>query len=68
MSKQVALWIMLGGAAVSLYDLMSDNGVYGVGKPLAAARWKVYTDASQKNWYISASDLAALAGAYFYFK
>lgn len=70
MSKQVALWVMIGGAAVSLYDLMGDaNPVYGTGHPLAAARWKVYTDAtSKKDWYISVSDLAALVGAYFYFK
>jgi hypothetical protein len=68
MSKQVALWLMLGGAAISVYDLVADGAMYGAGKPLEKARWKVYTTSDNKNWYVSASDLAALTGAFFYFK
>jgi len=68
MSKQVALWLMIGGAVISVYDLMTDNSLYGVGKSLEKGRFKVYTAADGKNWYVSASDLAALTGAFFYFR
>lgn len=74
MNKQIALYVMLGGVALSLYDAMADgNPLYGVGKPLESMRWKVYTtkptDGTQpKDYYVSISDIAALAGAYFYFR
>ena len=78
MSKKVALWLMVGGAAVSLYDAMAKgkndeaNPLYGPGKPLESFRWKVYTSeasgtAPEKNYYISVSDIAAIVGASFYF-
>lgn len=71
MTKQVALWLMLGGAALSLYDMMTtDHPLYGPGKPLEKMRWKVMTSNSTppKDWYVSISDIAALTGAVFYFK
>lgn len=68
MNKKTALWLMIGGAAVSLYDMVSDGALYGTGKPLEKFRWKVYTSASGKNFYVSISDAAALAGAVLYFK
>lgn len=68
MSKQTALWLMLGGAAVSLWELASPGAVYGTDKPLASMRWKVHTTADGKNYYVSISDAVAVAGAYFYFR
>lgn len=74
MNKNTALWLMLGGAALSVYDLVTTpaNGtggaLYGAGKPLENMRWKVHTTAEGKNWYLSVTDGAALAGAFFYFR
>ena len=69
MNKKTALYLMLGCAAVSLYDLMGEgNPVYGEGKPLKDLRWKVYTTATGTNWYVSITDIGAAAGAFFYFK
>ena len=67
MSKKMALYLMLGGAAVSVYDMVTENSLYGAGKPLEKMRWKVYTTAAGKNWYVSISDAAAIAGAALYF-
>lgn len=68
MTKKTALWLLIGGAAISVWDMMSDNSLYGPGKPLEALRWKVHTTADGKNWYVSASDAVAVTGAIFYFK
>lgn len=68
MNKQMALALMLGGAALSVYDMVSDGALYGAGKPLESLRWKVHTAADGKNWYVSASDIAAVTGAFFYFR
>jgi hypothetical protein len=68
MNKNVAFWLMIGGIAVSAYDLLTDGSLYGSGKPLESLRWKVYTTQSGKNWYVSVSDLAAITGAFFYFR
>lgn len=81
MNKQTALWVMVIGAALSAYDYTTtpDGGtggaLYGVGKPLESMRWSVYTKAATtapaapaKDYYISVSDVAALAGAFFYFR
>lgn len=67
MTKKTASILLLGGLAVSLYDAFTNNSLYGPGKPLANMRWKIYTTASGTNWYVSISDLAAIAGAFFYF-
>lgn len=80
MSKQMALYLMIGGALMSGYDLMttpaggSGGALYGAGKPLEMLRWNVYTSpvtttpaAPAKNYYLSASDAAAVLGAYLYF-
>lgn len=67
MTKKTALYLMLAGAAASVYDLVSDGGLYGPGKPLEKMRWKVYTTADGKNWYVSISDAAAVIGAGIYF-
>lgn len=63
MSTKTATYLLIGGSLVSLYDAMSGNSLYGAGKPLAGLRWKVYTTGSGVNYYISISDVAALAGA-----
>lgn len=71
MSKKTGLYLMLAGVALSVYDLASGGGLYGTGKPAEKLRWKVYTSgtgATAKDWYVSASDLAAIAGAVIYFK
>lgn len=68
MSKKTALYVMLGGIAVSAYDAITNNSLYGAGKPLESFRWKVHTTSDGKNWYVSISDIAAVAGAIFYFK
>lgn len=71
MTKKMALYLMIGGAALSVYDLMADgNPLYGPGKPLEKMRWKVYTSTATppKDWYVSISDAAAIIGAVFYFK
>jgi len=55
------------------------GALYGPDKPLHSLRWKVYTrDATPangttaatpaKDYYLSASDAAAIIGAYFYFR
>lgn len=70
-TKQTALYLMLGGAALSLYDMMgTGNPLYGAGMPLEKLRWKVYTTTATppKDLYVSISDAAALIGAIFYFK
>jgi len=81
MNKSTALWVMLIGAGLSAYDLMTTEknatagALYSEGKPLAALRWKVYTREATtnpatpaKDYYLSASDAAAIVGAYFYFR
>lgn len=74
MTKQHALWLMLGAAALSVYDLAttptggSGGDLYGTGKPLEKMRWKAYTTDAGKNYYVSVSDAAALVGAFLYFK
>ena len=84
MSKNTALWLMLGGVALSAYDIMTTpvggvaGDLYGAGKPLEKLRFKVYTKdavvaagttpaSPAKDYYVSASDAAAMVGAYFYF-
>ncbi len=67
MRKKTALYVMLGGIAVSAYDALTGNSLYGAGKPLENFRWKIHTTADGKNWYVSISDVAAIAGAFFYF-
>ena len=68
MSKKTGLYMMIGGAAVSVYDMVTGGALYGVGKPLEKLQAKVYTDASGKSWFVKASDALALVGAYIYFK
>lgn len=74
MSKSVAFWMMTVGALASAYDLGttpsggSGGALYGPGKPLEKMRWKIYTTAGGTNIYASVSDVAAVAGAFFYFK
>lgn len=68
MNKKTALWLMIGGIAVSAYDAFTNNSLYGAGKTLESLRWKVYTSSDGKNWYLSVSDIAAIAGAFLYFK
>ena len=82
MNKSTALWVMLIGAGLSAYDLMTTptggtaGDLYGADKPLASLRWKVYTRPATttapvtpaKDYYLSASDAAAIVGAYFYFR
>lgn len=75
MTKQTALWLMIGGAALSVYDMAtteagaSGGALYGAGKPLESLRWKVYTnDTTKKSYYLSISDAAALTGAFLYFR
>lgn len=67
MSKKTGLYLMLAGAALSAYDMMTDGGLYGPGKPMERLHWKVAT-VSGKDWYISVSDIAAVVGAFVYFK
>lgn len=73
MSKKTALWMMIGGAALSGYDLMTTppggNGgdLYGAGKPLEKLRFEVHKNAAGKQYFVSVSDAAAVIGAFFYF-
>jgi hypothetical protein len=73
MSKKTGLYLMLAGAAVSVIDLVTAKAgeaggmFYGPGKPLEKMRWKVFTSEAKKDYYVSISDAAALAGAYIYF-
>lgn len=70
MNKKTGLYLMIGGAALSIYDYVSDGALYGTGKPLASMKWKIYTTSSTppKDWFLSISDIAALAGAFLYFR
>jgi hypothetical protein len=82
MNKSTALYVMLIGAALSAYDIMTTKegaaagDLYGAGKPLESLRVKVYTKPATtvapvmpaKDYYVSASDAAAVIGAYFYFR
>jgi len=76
MSKQTALYVMLAGIAVSLYDMATDGSLYGLKKdgtdgPLKGLSWKVYTSGTApntKDWHVSVSDAVAVAGAWFYFR
>jgi hypothetical protein len=68
MTKKTGLWLLIGGAAVSIYDMVSGGALYGPGKPLEKLRWKIYTSSDGKNWYLSVSDVAAIVGAIVYFK
>lgn len=81
MNKNTALWMMIIGAGLSVYDIATTpsggtaGDLYGTGKPLASARWKVYTKPATtvapvtpaKDYYISISDAVAGVGAWFYF-
>jgi hypothetical protein len=67
MTKKTGLWLMVGGAALSLYDAISKGALYGPGKPLENMKWKIYTSSSGENYYLSISDIAAIAGAFIYF-
>jgi hypothetical protein len=67
MSKKMGLYLMIAGAAVSALELSKPGTVYGAGKPLESMRWKVY-QSGDKTLYVSVSDIAALAGAFFYFR
>lgn len=71
MNKKTALYLMIAGAGLSLYDMMgTGNPLYGADKPLEKMRVKVYTSTATppKDWYVSISDAMAIAGAIFYFK
>jgi len=71
MTKKTGLVLMLAGAALSVYDMATAGGLYGVGKPLEKFHWKIYTSgtgATAKDWYLSISDIAAVTGAFIYFK
>lgn len=67
MTKKTAMWLMIAGAGVSLWDAFSGGSLYGPGRPLASLKWKVWTTASGANYYVSISDLVAVAGAVIYF-
>lgn len=67
MTKKTGLYLMLAGAAVSALELMKPGSVYGPDAPLKGLRWEAYKTAAGKVYYISVSDIAALAGAYIYF-
>jgi hypothetical protein len=70
MTKKTALWLMIAGAAVSVYDMSSGGKVYGPGAPLEKMKVKVITQAGPpaKDWYLTVSDAAAVVGAYFYLR
>lgn len=63
MSKSVAFWLLVGGAVVSIWDVMTNQSLYGPGKPLAGLRWKIWTSATGTNYYLSISDAAVIVGA-----
>ena len=68
MTKKTGLWLMVIGATASLYDAVAaGNPLYGPGKPLESLRWKIYTSSGGKNYYVSVTDLAIIAGAWIYF-
>lgn len=75
MNKNTALWVMLGGAGLSVYDMVttekgqSGGNLYGPGKPLENLRFQIWeNDAKTKQYYVSVSDAAAVLGAWFYFR
>lgn len=70
MTKKTALWLMIGGAAVSIYDFVQDGALYGPGKPLEKLKIKIYeqTGPPVKVWHLSVSDAAAIIGAWFYLR
>jgi hypothetical protein len=65
MSKQMAFYILLAGAAINAWDGMSNGSLYGVGKPLNSMQWKLGTAADAMT--IRIGDAAVIAGALFYF-
>jgi hypothetical protein len=73
MNKNTALWVLLGGAGLSVYDMVTTkpgaNGgnLYGPGKPLENLRFEIYKTDAGKQYYMSVSDAAAVIGAWFYF-
>jgi hypothetical protein len=67
MSKKTALMLLVGGAAVSIYDAVTQGSLYGPGKPLEKLKFKIYTTDAGVNYYVSISDIAAITGAIFYF-
>lgn len=71
MSKNAALYLMMGGLAVTLYDTFSRSGnpLYGPGRPLEMLRWRIPLGSDEKiaPVTVSISDLAVLVGAWFYF-
>ena len=73
MTKSTALWVMLGGAAASAYDLFTTKEgaaageLYGPGKAFEKMRVSVYKTTAGKEYFVSVSDAAAVVGAYFYF-
>lgn len=82
MNKNTIFWVMLISAGLSAYDLMTTKDgatagdLYGPDKPLASLRFKVYTRPATttapvtpaKDFYVSATDAAAILAAYFYFR
>lgn len=75
MNKQTALWLMIGGAALSVYDMATTEPgatggkLYGADGPLKSLRWEVYkNETTKKSYYLSVSDGAAIVGAFMYFK
>ena len=74
MTKNTALWMLVGGALLSGYDMFTtDKGqtggaLYGPGKPLEKLRFEVYKTEAGKQYFVSVSDAAAVIGAYFYFR
>lgn len=67
MSKKTGLWLMIGGAAVSVADVVTKGKIYGAGAPLEKMNWKVYSTTT-KDWYVNISDVVAVVGAFIYFR
>lgn len=74
MTKNTALWMLVGGALLSGYDMLTTEknqtggALYGPGKPLEKLRFEVYKTEAGKQYFVSVSDAAAVIGAYFYFR
>ena len=74
MTKNNALWLMLGGAGLSVYDMLTTEkgaiggNLYGPGKPLEKLRFEIYKTDQGKQYFLSVSDAAAIVGAWFYFR
>lgn len=74
MTKNTALWLMLGGAALSVYDMVTTEkgaiggNLYGTDKPLEKLRFEIYKTDAGKQYFMSVTDAAAVVGAYFYFR